>query len=154
VTPGSSARLAGAYAAWDASSSYGQRLQHIQAVDMIFTDIVGSHDHAAADLRALGLPASWARYAGHYFWERDSVRASPLFPRYAGRLTDTSIAHFLLTRHMIGMILATVLAIPVAVALGGSMAAAAVRRRRGPAGRGERRAQPRLRAFQTSSQGH
>ena len=61
--------LAGAYAAWDYVSSYGQRLHHIQAVDMIFTDIVTRRGTAAAQLRALGLPVSWARYAGHYYWD-------------------------------------------------------------------------------------
>jgi hypothetical protein len=34
---------------------------------MIFEDIVNGHDRAAADLRALGLPVSWARYAGDYY---------------------------------------------------------------------------------------
>ena len=89
--------LAGAYAVWDYASSYGQRLHHIQAVDMIFTDIVTRRATAPAQLRALGLPVSWARYAGHYYWDTASVRLSPLYARYTGKLTDGNITHYLLT---------------------------------------------------------
>jgi hypothetical protein len=89
--------MAGGYGIWDATSHYGQRLHHIQAVDMIFEDIVNGHDNASADLRALGLPQSWARYAGHYYWDTGSVRNNPLYTRYEAKLTDSNIAHFLLT---------------------------------------------------------
>ncbi len=88
---------AAGYGLWGYTSPYSQRLQHIQAVDMIFDDIVNGHDNAPADLRALGLPASWARYARHYYWDKVSVRHDPLYPRYEARLTDGNIAHFLLT---------------------------------------------------------
>jgi hypothetical protein len=91
------ALMTGAYAVWDYTSSYGQRLHHIQAVDMLFTDVVTNRATAPAQLRALGLPVSWARYAGHYYWDTTSVRQSPLYPRYAGRLTDGNITHYLLT---------------------------------------------------------
>ena len=89
--------LAAGYWAWDYTSSYGQRLHHIQAVDMIFTDIVTNRSSAPAQLRALGLPASWAKYAGDYYWDTRSVRFSPLYNRYEGKLTDGNIAHYLLT---------------------------------------------------------
>ncbi len=91
------AMMAAAYVAWDYTSHYGRRLHHIQAVDMIFTDIVNKRATAPADLRALGLPVSWSRYAKHIYWARFSVRQSPLYPRYAAQLTDGNIAHFLLT---------------------------------------------------------
>jgi hypothetical protein len=91
------ALMAGAYAIWDYTSSYGQRLHHIQAVDMLFTDIVTTRATAPAQLRALGLPVSWARYAGHYYWARTSVRQSPLYARYTGKLSDGNITHYLLT---------------------------------------------------------
>jgi hypothetical protein len=90
------ALMTSAYAIWDYTSSYGQRLHHIQAVDMLFTDIVTKRATAPARLRALGLPVSWARYAGHYYWDRTSVRQSPLYPRYAAKLTDGNITHYLL----------------------------------------------------------
>ncbi len=89
--------LAAGYWTWDYTSSYGQRLHHIQAVDMIFTDIVTNQSSAPAQLRALGLPASWATYAGDYYWDTRSVRFSPLYKRYEGRLTDGNIAHYLLS---------------------------------------------------------
>ncbi|HXP20193.1 MAG TPA: hypothetical protein VN840_11170 [Streptosporangiaceae bacterium] len=86
-----------AYLYWDSTSSYAAVLHHEQAVDMIFVDIVNGHDNARSDLRALGLPASWARYAGHDFFSRTSVWHDPLYARYAGKLSDANIAHFLLT---------------------------------------------------------
>ena len=89
--------LAAGYWTWDYTSSYGQRLHHIQAVDMIFTDIVTNQSSAPAQLRALGLPASWATYAGDYYWDTRSVRFSPLYTRYEGKLTDGNIAHYLLS---------------------------------------------------------
>jgi hypothetical protein len=89
--------LAGGYVLWDQTSPYAAHLHHVQAVDMIFDDIVDGHDNARADLRALGLPASWAKYAGHYYWDTVSVRNDPLYPRYSGKLTDGNITHFLLT---------------------------------------------------------
>jgi hypothetical protein len=89
--------LAGGYWAWDYTSPYGQRLHHIQAVDMIFTDIVTSRSAAPAQLRTLGLPESWAKYAGDYYWDTRSVRFSPLYARYENKLTDGNIARYLLT---------------------------------------------------------
>jgi hypothetical protein len=87
----------GGYELWDQTSPYAARLHHEQAVDMIFDDVVNGHDNARADLRALGLPASWARYAGHYYWDTTSVRDSPLYSRYEAKLNDGTIARFLLT---------------------------------------------------------
>jgi hypothetical protein len=89
--------MTAAYVYWDDTSSYAAILHHEQAVDMIFDDIVTGHDQARADLRSLGLPASWARYAGHDFWSKVSVRHDPLYPRYEGKLSDGTIARFLLT---------------------------------------------------------
>jgi hypothetical protein len=85
------------YFTWNYTSHYGQRLEHIQAVDLIFTDIVTRQADAPAQLRALGLPVSWARYAGHYYWDTGSVRTNPTLPRYYGKLTDTNITHYLVT---------------------------------------------------------
>jgi hypothetical protein len=89
--------LTGGYLLWDQTSPYAARLHHVQAVDMIFDDIVTGHDNERADLRALGLPVSWAKYAGDYYWDTVSVRDSPLYPRYEDKLTDGNIVHFLLT---------------------------------------------------------
>ena len=97
VVAGILAAMTAGYAGWNYASHYGQRLEHIQAVDMIFTDIVTTRANAPAQLRALGLPASWARYAGRYYWHPHSVRSDPLLTRYEGRLTDANIAHYLIT---------------------------------------------------------
>jgi hypothetical protein len=89
--------LTGGYMLWDQTSPYAARLHHVQAVDMIFDDIVTGHGNQLANLRALGLPASWAKYAGDYYWDRVSVRDSPLYSRFEDKLTDGNITHFLLT---------------------------------------------------------
>jgi hypothetical protein len=57
----------------------------------------GQRDRGPPALAALGLPASWEKYAGHDYWDSISVRHDPLFSRYAGQLTDVNIAQFLLT---------------------------------------------------------
>ncbi len=88
---------AAGYWLWDQTSPFAAHLHHEQAVNMIFEDIVNGHDNAPADLRALGLPVSWAKYAGDYYWKSVSVRNDPLYARYEARLTDGTIAGFLLT---------------------------------------------------------
>ena len=89
--------FAAGYTAWDFTSHYGKRLHYIQAVDMIFTDIVTHRSTAPAQLRTLGLPVSWAQYAGRYYWENGSVRTSPDFSRYEEQLNTGTIAHYLIT---------------------------------------------------------
>ena len=89
--------LAAAYVHWDSTSAYAAHLHREQTVDVIFVDIVSGHDNVRADLRALGLPASWARYAGHDYFTQVSVRNDPLYERYGAKLSGTNIAHFLLT---------------------------------------------------------
>jgi hypothetical protein len=84
------------YAHQDASSRYTQLLHQEQVVDVVFDDIVTQQQGAAADLRALGLPVSWASYAGDGFWAKHSVYYSPLYAQYADKLTDTNLADFLL----------------------------------------------------------
>jgi hypothetical protein len=89
--------LTAGYLTWDFATHYGKRLHYIQAVDMIFTDIVTNQHNAPAGLRALGLPASWKKYAGHYYWDTGSVRNNPLFGRFEDKLTDGNIARYLVT---------------------------------------------------------
>ncbi len=85
------------YWLWDSTSRYAARLHHEQAIDMIFRDIVNRHDNALADLRALGLPASWAKYARHSSWSKVNPRHDLLYHRYEAKLSESNIAHFLLT---------------------------------------------------------
>jgi hypothetical protein len=87
-----------AYAHQDATSPYAGILHQEQAVNVIFENIVTrGGSGAVADLQALGLPASWAQYAGDGFWAPHTVYHDPLYNRYAGKLTDTNLAQFLLT---------------------------------------------------------
>jgi hypothetical protein len=80
------------------NGSYGKRTQPMRVVDTIFQHIVGRNDNTkAADLSALGLPASWSKYAGSYYWSRHSVRTNPLYPRYEPKLTDGHMAGYFMT---------------------------------------------------------
>jgi hypothetical protein len=92
------ATITAAYALWDRASNYATLLHREQVVDVVFSEIVTAHDdHARADLRALGLPPSWAKYAGTNSFSSVSVRYDPLYPRYVAKLSDGTIAYFLLT---------------------------------------------------------
>jgi len=89
---------AAAYQVANTHSSYGKRTQPMRAVDTIFEHIVSRNDPTkATDLRALGLPVSWAKYAGSYYWSRTSVRNDPLYQRYEPKLTDAHMARYFLT---------------------------------------------------------
>lgn len=92
------ATMTGAYALWDGASNYATLLHRQQVVDVVFSEIVTTHDdHARADLRALGLPPGWAKYAGTNSFSPVSVRNDPLYPRYQAKLSDGTIAYFLLS---------------------------------------------------------
>jgi hypothetical protein len=83
---------------WDRASSYATLLHRQQVVDVVFSEIVTAHDdNARADLDALGLPPSWAKYAGTSSFTPLSVRNDPFYPRYEAKLSDGTIAYFLLT---------------------------------------------------------
>jgi hypothetical protein len=87
-----------AYVHADADSPYTTLLHQEQVVDVVFDDIVTAHNAAsAADLRDLGLPASWISYAGDGFWASQSVYHDALYARYAGQFSDGNLARFLLT---------------------------------------------------------
>jgi hypothetical protein len=90
--------LTAGYVAWDSTSTLAARLHREQAVDVIFEDLVPRHDPtAAADLRALGLPTSWVRYAGSDSFGPQSVLRNPQWHRYESQLSDGNIARFYLT---------------------------------------------------------
>jgi len=98
VVAGLLAVLAAAYQVWNAHSPYGVRTQPMRAVDTIFEHIVKQDDTTkAADLRALGLPVSWSKYAGTFYWGPRSVRTDPLYHRYEPKLTDSHMALYFLT---------------------------------------------------------
>jgi hypothetical protein len=90
--------LTAGYVAWDSTSQLAARLHREQAIDVIFEDLVPRHDPTTvADLRALGLPDSWARYAGTDAYGASSVLRNPQWQRYQSRLSDATIVKFYLT---------------------------------------------------------
>jgi hypothetical protein len=92
------ATMTAAYALWDRASNYATLLHRQQVVDVVFSEIVTTHDdQARADLRGLGLPPAWAKYAGTSSFSTVSVRNDPLYPRYESKLSDGTIVYFLLT---------------------------------------------------------
>ncbi len=87
-----------AFAVWNGHSPYERRTQPMRAVDTIFEHIVNPGDTTKrADLRALGLPPSWSKYAGTYYWASNSVRNDPLYRRYRRLLTDSHLAGYYLS---------------------------------------------------------
>jgi hypothetical protein len=88
---------AAAYQAWNVQSSYGKRTQPMRVVDTIFKHIVNGSDRSkGADLRALGLPADWSKYAGSYYWGSKSPGTDPLYHRYERTLSDGRLVRFYL----------------------------------------------------------
>ncbi|UNO41734.1 hypothetical protein [Streptomyces sp. MST-110588] len=79
------------YAAQRSDSAY----LNMNGVDTVFAGIVdGKHD-TAADLKALGLPQEWSRYAGHTYWTHgQAVSRDPKFRAYRGELGIRNIARY------------------------------------------------------------
>jgi hypothetical protein len=100
ILSGLLAAAAVSYVSVDASSPYTRQLHQEQVVDVVFGDIITRADTTPvgdAYLRDLGLPTSWAQYAGDTFWARHSVYYDPLWSKYAGKFTDANLTHFLVT---------------------------------------------------------
>ena len=84
-----------AYEHHNDASTYIQNGHQQQVVDVIFNGIlVVDRPDGASDLRELGLPVSWTRYAGTGYWSPDSVVYSPLYPKYVAKLNDTNLLRF------------------------------------------------------------
>jgi hypothetical protein len=126
--------LAGGYWARDHTGPYGQRLHHIQAVDMIFTDIVTRQSAAPVQLRALGLPVVVFTWLFRHLppalglWLPMTALAVVALVAF---VPPAYFAGISTTRHMVGMNLATVLALIVSVPLAASLIQQAWSGRRG-----------------------
>jgi hypothetical protein len=84
------------------ASAYVQQGHRQQVVDVIFNGIlVVDRNGGASDLRDLGLPTGWARYAGTGYWSAGSVVYDPLYPRYEAKLNDSNLIHFELMHPLI-----------------------------------------------------
>ena len=73
----------------------GDDSREINMVNTIFLNIVDGEHDTQADLAALGLPPSFAQYAGNGWWHPHPVRIDPLYPRYRDRMDRANvIAYF------------------------------------------------------------
>jgi hypothetical protein len=73
----------------------GDDSREINVFNSVFLNIVdGKHD-TQADLAALGLPPSFAQYAGNGWWHPHPATMDPLYARYRGQLTrENVVAYF------------------------------------------------------------
>ncbi|UOX87010.1 hypothetical protein MUY14_35555 [Amycolatopsis sp. FBCC-B4732] len=60
----------------------GDDSREINMFNSIFLNIVDGEHDTRADLAALGLPPSFAQYAGNGWWHPHPARIDPLYPRY------------------------------------------------------------------------
>jgi hypothetical protein len=64
----------------------GDDSREINMVNTIFLNIVDGRHDTQADLAALGLPPSFAQYAGNGWWHPHPVRIDPLYRQYRDRM--------------------------------------------------------------------
>ncbi|MEU5264892.1 hypothetical protein [Amycolatopsis sp. NPDC021455] len=72
----------------------GDDSREINVFNSIFLNIVdGKHD-TQADLAALGLPPSFAQYAGNGWWHPHPARVDPRYPQYRTQMTRGNVIAF------------------------------------------------------------
>ncbi|MEU0663741.1 hypothetical protein [Streptomyces lavendulocolor] len=74
------------------------RIGDVRAYNQAFVSLLGNSSEPAQDSVDLGLPASFATYAGQSWWATPSARQDPAWPKHARSITPTNIQSFLL-RH-------------------------------------------------------
>ncbi|MDT8910275.1 hypothetical protein [Amycolatopsis sp. PS_44_ISF1] len=79
------------------SSVPGGDSREINMVNTIFVNIVDGRHDTVADLAELGLPASFAQYAGNGWWGAHPVVSDPLYPRYRSRMSRRNAVAFFAT---------------------------------------------------------
>ncbi|WP_328605712.1 hypothetical protein OG943_37835 [Amycolatopsis sp. NBC_00345] len=79
------------------SSVPGGDSREINMVNTIFLNIVDGRHDTAADLAELGLPSSFAQYAGNGWWGPHPVISDPLYPRYRDRMSRRNAVTFFAT---------------------------------------------------------
>jgi hypothetical protein len=73
----------------------GDDSREINMVNTIFLNIVDGRHDTQADLADLGLPPSFAQYAGNGWWHPHPARIDPLYPVYRDRMDRANvIAYF------------------------------------------------------------
>lgn len=74
----------------------GADSEEVNVFNAVFLTIVdGKHD-TVADLDALGLPRSFAQYAGQSWWGEHPARVDPLFPQVRGQFTRENVFSYYL----------------------------------------------------------
>jgi hypothetical protein len=72
----------------------GDDSREINMFNSVFRTIVDGRHDTLADLGELGLPASFAQYAGNGWWDAHPATADPLYPRYRGQLSRRNVAAY------------------------------------------------------------
>ncbi|WP_326567616.1 hypothetical protein VSH64_38195 [Amycolatopsis rhabdoformis] len=73
------------------SARPGDDSREINMVNTVFLNIVDGHHDTAADLGELGLPASFAQYAGNGWWHAHPVTLDPQYAQYRDRLSRRNV---------------------------------------------------------------
>ncbi|MFI5612446.1 hypothetical protein [Amycolatopsis sp. NPDC051903] len=79
------------------SARPGDDSREINVVNTVFLNIVDGRHDSAADLASLGLPASFAQYAGNGWWHPHPVTVDPAYAQYRPRLSRRAVATWFAT---------------------------------------------------------
>ncbi|MET8993540.1 hypothetical protein [Amycolatopsis sp. NPDC004169] len=72
----------------------GDDSREINVFNSIFLNIVDGRHDTQADLAELGLPPSFAQYAGNGWWHPHPARIDPLYPRYRDRMSRGNVVAY------------------------------------------------------------
>ena len=72
----------------------GDDSREINMFNSIFRNIVDGEHDTQADLAELGLPASFAQYAGNGWWGAHPATMDPLYPRYRAQISRHNVVAY------------------------------------------------------------
>jgi hypothetical protein len=75
----------------------GDDSREINMFNSIFLNIVDGEHDTQADLADLGLPPSFAQYAGNGWWHPHPATTDPLYPRYRGQMSRRNVVTYFAT---------------------------------------------------------
>ncbi|MCR6486378.1 hypothetical protein M8542_26470 [Amycolatopsis sp. OK19-0408] len=75
----------------------GDDSREINIFNSIFLNIVDGEHDTQADLAALGLPPSFAQYAGNGWWHPHPATTDPQYPSYRDRMSRENVMHYFAT---------------------------------------------------------
>ncbi|WP_276971847.1 hypothetical protein [Ferrimicrobium acidiphilum] len=85
------------YAAYHTYQRDPKTFQIINPTEAILGNILVGASHPRGDLKSMGLPASFARYAGTSWWSPHAIEQLSSFARYESRISYVTMAKFYLT---------------------------------------------------------